>query len=386
MLGCFRGYKNLSNGNSIAGINIIALKKSTIFLIIDDLGKGGAEMLLVGILQDLRQSYNVILITLNDNCAFDDAAFNNVTRHSLGVKNKLHYFPAIVRLKRLIKKYKPALVHSHLVYSSIIARLACPANIPLLFSVHNEIGSNVFNASPILRLLEKKTIKKRHTLIAVSNAVLEDYGKAIHFEGDKIVLPNYISDEFYLKQYEPVSAYQPGETLRVVALGNIKKSKNYEYLVESFKQLKGYPVTIDIYGKKDETIYPVLQSVVSEHDLPVLFKGIASDIPRLFSHYHLYIMSSIHEGFGIAVVEAMASGLPLLLSDLKALREVTGSNALFFDLKDSEAMAVKIKEILDGNHDLAGLSLKGLGIAKNYSKQIYLQKLNSIYAKLAPSL
>lgn len=354
-------------------------KKPTILLIIDDLGKGGAEMLLVGILQDLLRSYEVVLVTLTRNCDFDRKNFAGIIQYDLGIKNKWNYFAGIYKLKKLIKKYQPALVHAHLVYSTIVARMACPKKIPLLFSVHNEIGKNVFKKSPVLSFLEKATLSNNQTLIAVSNAVLSDYEAVINFKGEKNVLQNYISDEFYNNSHRQKNVFKPGSELKMIALGNVKHSKNYEYLIQSFKHLKGLPVSVDIYGKKDEVIFPALQSVITADNLAVNFKGVAKDIPALFSDYHLYVMPSSHEGFGIAAVEAMACRLPLLLSDLDVLREVTFSNAIFFDLKDEMSLATAVKKILQGGYDLNGLSEAGIRIAEKYSKQEYLEKLYTIY-------
>lgn len=341
-------------------------------------------MLLVGILQDLQQSFRVVLVTLSHENYFEDLNFEHVQLHCLGVKSKWSYPGAILKLKKIIKKEAPAIVHAHLVYSSIIARLACPKNIPLIFSVHNEIGNNVFKKSPILLFLEKLSLKSNHSLIAVSNAVLKDYEAVVPFGGKKYVLENYIGDEFF-SGHNTAKIYKPGETLRMVALGNVKHSKNYEYLIRSFIQLKEYPVTLDIYGKQEEIIYPSLQTLVTEHNLPVTFKGIGLNIPQLLSSYHVYVMSSLHEGFGIAAIEAMACHLPLLLSDLAVLREVTMNKGIFFNINNSTSLSQCVGEIMQGKTNLHYLSTQGLSIAKNYSKKKYLEKLLGIYKQALPS-
>ncbi len=350
----------------------------TILLLIDDLNKGGAEMLLVGILKDLQQTFEVVLVTIKPGCNFDEANFENVRRYCLHATQKWLYPAAVLKLKNIIKRESPVLVHSHLVYSSIIARLACPKKIPLIFSVHNEIGNNVFKKSWVLLFLEKLSLRSYHSLIAVSNAVLKDYETAITFVGKKYVLENYIGDEFFSAN-NIAAEYKQGDTLKMVALGNVKHSKNYEYLVRSFIQLKDYPVTLDIYGKQDDIIYPQLQTLIAQNDLRIAFKGIGSNIPKLLSSYQVYIMSSLHEGFGIAAIEAMACNLPLLLSDLDVLREVTKHNAIFFDISNEASLTSCVEEILEGKKNLQELTSQGLLIAKNYTKKKYLQKLLSIY-------
>lgn len=353
-------------------------KKPAIIIVIDDLRKGGAEMLLVGVLNDLTQRFNVVLVSLTSQCGFDESSFQNVTSYSLGIKNKLSYLKGLYRLKKIIRNHRPVLIHSHLVYSTILARLACPANIPFVFSVHGKVGSYVFKQSFILSFLEKITVAKNQHLVAVSKDVLDDYEHVIRFKGKKYLLENYIGDNFFQPGIS-LKSYQPGQPLKIVALGNIKSPKNYAYLVQSFTYLAGLPVSLDIYGAKDKKIFPELSSFIAAHNLPIDFKGMADDIPGVFSGYDIYVMSSSHEGFGIAAVEAMACRLPLLLSDIPVLKEVTHSNAIFFNLREPDALAIKIKEILAGKYDLEALSARGVEIAGNYNKRGYVEKLNRIY-------
>jgi glycosyltransferase involved in cell wall biosynthesis len=93
-------------------------------------------------------------------------------------------------------------------------------------------------------------------------------------------------------------------------------------------------------------------------------------------------MSSKNEGFGIAVIEAMACGLPTLLSDIPVMKEITSGNALFFKLKNPESLRELLKEILAGKHDLSELSQKGKILSKKYSKKDYLKNLFEIYEQL----
>jgi glycosyltransferase involved in cell wall biosynthesis len=355
-------------------------EKPTIIFIIDSLGRGGAETLLIGILEELSKKFSVVIVTLSAKCEFDENLIVCKEKYSLGVtNNKFSFIYAAYKLGKLIKKHSPVLVHSHLVYRSLLARMVCPAEIPLLFSVHNGLTQNVFDHSRVLSFLEKITIRRDHqTLIAVSNAVLKDYEQTISFKGRKFILENYIEDQFFLnKVIQRKNGHS--EMLKIVALGNIKMSKNYEYLLRSFIYLKDLPVSLDIYGKKDHAMFETLQSIISQNDLPVTFKGVATNIPEIFSKYDLYVMSSIHEGFGIAAIEAMACGLPALLSDLPVLREVAFDNAIFFNVENPEALADQIKKILSQEYNLGDFSDKGIEIAKKYTKQNYLERLLAIY-------
>jgi len=356
------------------------MEKPKLLLIIDTLKKGGAEVLLIGILPELSLKFEVILVTLSAECDFNKNEIVCSQRYNLGFKSKISLVPSIFKLKRIIKKHSPALIHSHLVYSSIVARSACPNYIPLLYSIHGELSKNDFNNSKLLALLEKNTIRKNHSLIAVSNAALKDYQKTISKPNKTFILPNFIRD-VYLQQGN-IKAFKPMQSLNLVSIGNFKAAKNYEYLIQSFKYLKEFPVSLKIYGNIINPIYSQLQADIERYHLKIDLKGPLKNVQKELANSDLFVMSSKNEGFGIAAIEAMASGLPLLLSDLPVFHEVTIDNALFFDLAEPTSFVRLIKEIFEGKYNLDQLSHNGIKIAKQYSKEKYLANLYSIYDEI----
>ena len=352
--------------------------KKKLLIIIDNLKQGGAEMLLAGILPEINLKYDVFLVTLTSGCDFNENQIAFKERFVLGFSGKVSFFSCVVKLRKIIKKTAPSLIHAHLYYSSLAARLACPSNIPLIYTIHNELSKNIFDNNKLYKLAEKATIRKNHSIIAVSRLVLEDYIKTIRITKKHFILRNYISDEYF--NYIPVKRdFNHQKVWRILAVGNLKASKNYEYLLQSMIGLKNDSVALDIYGNTDYEHYPAFVKLIEKYPLNVTFKGKVDNIIEAFSHYDLYVMSSGYEGFGIAAVEAMSMGLPLLLSDIPVLREVTFSNALFFNLSDPLALTKLINEIADGKHNLNELSDKGIEIAKKYTRQQYIEALFSIY-------
>jgi glycosyltransferase involved in cell wall biosynthesis len=354
------------------------MRKKKLLIIIDNLKKGGAEMLLAGILPEVNFMYDVILVTLTADCDFNENQIVFKERFVLGFKGKLSFLSCVLKLRKIIKKTAPSLIHAHLYYSSLAARLACPSNIPLIYTIHNELSKNIFDNNKLYKLAEKATIRKNHSIIAVSRLVLDDYSKTIQITQKHFILRNYISDEYF--NYIPIKRdFNRPKVLRILAVGNLKASKNYEYLLQSMIGLKSDSVALDIYGNTDYEQYPAFVKLIEKYQLNVTFKGKVDNIIEAFSHYDLYAMSSSYEGFGIAAVEAMSMGLPLLLSDIPVLREVTFSNALFFNLSDPLALTKLINEIANEKHNLNELSDKGIEIAKKYTRQQYIDALFSIY-------
>ena len=356
-------------------------EKKTLLLIIDNLGRGGAEMMLVDLLPELNNKFEVILVTLTHKNEFKEAEIICKHRYVLGFTNKLSLISCVFKLKRIIKKHQPDLVHAHLIFSSLIARLASPANLPVLYSIHGELSKSDFNNSKLLTFLEKNSLRENHSLLAVSKVVLKDYEQTISRVNQSFVLHNFIANK-YLESSFQIKNFKKFEPLKLVAVGNIKSAKNYDYLIRAFRLLEEYPVTLSIYGHTDHPLYAGLQAEIDRDHLKILFLGAIENVPDKLMNYDAFVMSSQNEGFGIAAIEAMACGLPLLLSDIPVMREISQENALFFTLDEPKQLADLIINILHNKFDLKRLSEEGPAIVKNYSKDKYLEKLVSIYQQI----
>ena len=375
----FERLKALYNQTDRGKVRNIKNDKPTIIQIINDLGRGGAETLLVGILKDLSQHYNIILVTLTRQNEFDEQEISCTQWYYLDYDRMLELPKAVLKLRRIIKKHKPVLVVSHLYWSTIIARLAKPAKTPLIFSVHQILSEGAFDFNrkgSLLRWLDRRTYKKNQVLVGVSQQVIEDYDKQVGIRGDYHVLHNYVADVYFQNSID--YQFSLNGQLRLVAVGNPKWEKNFELLPEAFRYLDKNSVSCDIYGQSEYG--KVVDKKIAEYAVPVYQKGKTPDIYNKLKNYHAFIMCSRSEGFGIAAAEAMAIGLPLILTDLKVLREISHNNAIFFHTENAQELAEKIREFQLGKYDTKKMSELGKKISReNYSKSGYLQKLLDIY-------
>lgn len=354
------------------------MKKNTLLIVIDSLEKGGAEVLLIGMLPELNKIFSITLVTLSEKNDFKNEEIICDKRYILGFSSKLSVFGCILKLKKIINLNQPSIIHAHLFYSSLIARIACPSSIPLIYSLHNEMSKSVFNNSRVLTFIEKNTIRPNHTLIAVSKGVLIDYENTIRKKITSFVLRNYVSDIYFKKKISEKN-FNYSQQVKLVAIGNIKDQKNYIYLLKAFGQLTKYNISLDIYGNGTVRDLKTFRDKVTHEGLPIFFKGRVENPSEILPHYDLYVSCSKHEGFGIAPVEAMVLGLPLLLSDLSVFREITLNNALFFDVNNPLSFVNLIKEIFERKYNLEKLSRDGIEASKQYTKESYLKKLFNIY-------
>ncbi len=353
--------------------------KKKVVHVIDSLGRGGAESMLVSLLPDLGRHYDIILVTLNASNDFNEVDLPVYRHYCLHCTSKVSYARAVSKLRRIISNYRPALVRSQLYWSTVVARLATPSGVPFIFSIHSKLSADPFR-SKFLYWLEKLTYRKKQLLVAVSQAVLDDYDNSIGIRGRCCVMNNFVNDAFFQQGY--TFEIPTGGLIKMLAVGNLKKVKNYRFLLGVMLRLKNkLPIQLDIVGEGDQRAD--LQEFIDLHQLNVNLLGMRSDVATLLPGYHLYIMCSVHEGFGNAPVEAMAVGLPLLLNDTDTMREVSTGNAIFYMSNDEASLTHVILDIPTQQNLLISLSENGKEIARErYTKKVYLQKLIELYESI----
>ena len=334
--------------------------------------------MLVSTLKEIHQSYNIIIVTLQPEIAFpkEELIYNKM--FCLHMRYKKDIFLSVKRLKRIIRENNVSIVHSTLYWCIIVARLACGKKIPHVFSLSTIMTEGIYQHkwySGYTKILDSITYKKSHALISPTQKVLTDFDNSIGVKGKKIVLYNFVKEEFFINE---IDYRLPSHKLKLVAVGNLKDVKNYQLLIDSFKSLKNFNVSIDIYGEGADR--KILEQQIAEFDLPVRLMGIHEKIYEILPAYDAFVMCSFLEGFGISAAEAMAIGLPLLLSDIDSLREISQGNAMFFDPYNPQSFIHVVIKIINGESDLKQLSVNGKKISKeNFTKEKYLKGLFKLY-------
>jgi glycosyltransferase involved in cell wall biosynthesis len=314
--------------------------KKTIVHVIDSLGIGGAEVLLRTSLSVMPQYRHIVCYLTPPHDLAPSLEADKI--YFLDLRRNFDFIKCAWRLRKIITREKAVLVHAHLLKSTWISRWASWKKTPLVFTIHNVLSEDSFKINRLSQYLERYSYKKKQSIISVSKGALADYEKWIGIKGRTYILYNTVEERFFKagENYQPVTE----TTTRLVAVGNLRRQKNYAGLLQAFTFLKNEKVSLDIYG--NGYLFDELQSFIEERHLPVCLKGQVEDISKILPGYHGFIMASSFEGFGIAPVEAMAVGLPLLLSDLDVLREITDNKALFFEQEEPEKIAGAIQKFI----------------------------------------
>ncbi len=349
--------------------------KKRIIHIIYNLARGGAETMLVQDIIEMKE-YDHLIVTLQKDHHFKDE-LTNAEVVCLDCPSIFTLPRAVLLFKEIIRKTQPALVHSHLIFPNFVARCSVPKRIPLLTTIHNSLSHDFDYKKWRIRFLDRLTFSfRRSVIIGVSKIALSEYVSFLKKEPyQKYVLYTFVNEE---KIKPLIGKRDESQPIKAVAVGALRLQKNYEYLLNKIALLKEHDVELDIYG--DGPLKMELQKLIEKEKLQVKLKGQVSNINSVLPLYDLCISSSYFEGFSLAVLEAMAAKVPLLLSDIGSFEEQCGDTALYFDLNkggDFEEKFNLLKNDKKLRDHLAESAYKR--VIENYTFSIHLKKLRQIY-------
>jgi Glycosyltransferase Family 4 len=155
--------------------------KKTILHFIYDLGRGGAETMLVRVLKDLAE-YNNIVVTLYPDNHFQGELVC-ASHICLDQKSLFHFPVSAFKLRKIIKKHNVDIVHTHLFWPTLIARMGVPKNVPLITTIHAFIATSVEYKHWYIRLLDKTSYRlRRSIIIGVAQGATKEYFSYLHIE------------------------------------------------------------------------------------------------------------------------------------------------------------------------------------------------------------
>ncbi|WP_461829668.1 glycosyltransferase [Aquifex sp.] len=225
----------------------------------------------------------------------------------------------------------------------------------LIGSVHNNDNFLKYGKPYFLpiRFLQKYLFDRLDKIVVVSEAVKRDLGRTYWISEEKIrVIYNPIDvDEIREKASEEIEEeYQKiFEKPVLINIGRLEKQKGQWHLLKIFKILveSGEDLNLLILG--DGNLRNYLKNLAKELGLEkrVFFLGFQRNPYKFLKRSKIFVFTSLWEGFGNALVEAMALGIPFVASNIEGgFREVIRKGGFYVDLNDYEGFAEKIKLLL----------------------------------------
>jgi glycosyltransferase involved in cell wall biosynthesis len=354
------------------------LEKKTIIHFIYNLGRGGAETMLVQVLKELKEYRNIVVILFNENHFESELECDKLI--CLNLKSIFSIPLAVLKFKKIIQREKPGIVHSHLIWPTMIARLATPCKITLITTVHNSVATSIDYNRWYIKILEKITYRiRKSTLIFVDNGSHLDYFTKLKLKPSKSYTLHTFVDINNFKRKDFTK--QPTSTFKLISVGSLGAQKNYLFLVNAFAMLKNDDIELHIYGTG--ALGTQLQDKINETGANVVLKGQVNNIQEIIPEYDLFVMASLFEGFSLSVLEAMAMRMPLLLSNIPSFKEQCENCAFYFDLNDENDFIQKLKYLMEHQQILRPKAEQGYErVINNFTLEHHMKGLRKIYSKV----
>lgn len=176
------------------------------------------------------------------------------------------------------------------------------------------------NASGWKKLL-LRSIKQADRHIVLSQQLREELIESGIPDKTILYRPNGVDTQIFKPSY-PVEVLKSGETFRFLFVGRLSKQKGLGYLFRALSNLEDKNWRLDIYGygPLEEELKQLSRTLFIESK--VLFHGVSSDMPAVYQNADLLLLPSLYEGMPNVVLEAMASGLPVIATDIGGTREL----------------------------------------------------------------
>ena len=319
-----------------------------ILYVITGLGLGGAERVVVDLADQMTElGHSVKIAYLTGNVLVKPSSLN-VELIALHLNSVKDFLSASTRYQRLIKSFRPDVVHAHMVHANIFARLnraLCPVP-KLICTAHN---SNEGGKVRMIAYRLTNHLSDINTNVS-QEATKTLIAKGAFSENHVITVYNGIDLRKFEKNYDNngLDKY----ILNFISVGRFNDQKDYPNLINAFailKSLTNSNIKLTIVG--DGELRPEVEVLIKKLNLDrdVTLLGRRSDISELLNASDIFVMASKFEGFGLVVAEAMACECYVVATDSGGVAEVMGDTGKLVPIKDSLALANAMKEALDLN-------------------------------------
>lgn len=324
--------------------------------VIPALGSGGAEKMLLDLTKEMKDSgisCEIAILTKKDNFFAQELYNLNIPIYFGGEKG-IYKLKNILFLKRLIKKGKYDIIHTHLFSSQLftpVAGILARIKVPLITTEHST--HNRRRDKRIFYPVDYWLYSKYKKIIAITDAAKANLNNYLPFtKKNSQVILNGVE----ITHYKNAVALSKDELIPgsidsdkfIVMVASLRSEKDHETLIKASNYLpENYKIIFIGDGEKmDDLKIFALKNSRSQ----IYFLGKRKDVAEILKTSDLFVLSSNWEGFGLVVVEAAASGLPVVASNIEGLNSVVQEvGGALFEPRNEQDLAKKILKSMESN-------------------------------------
>jgi glycosyltransferase involved in cell wall biosynthesis len=294
--------------------------------------------------------------------------------------------PAVLAIARYIRQEEFDLVHTHSTEAGIVGRFAASlADVPaVVHTVHGvpftEDRNGLLNRFALA--CERAVAPRTDRIVANADGITDQYldlgiGERRQY---RTVYSGIDLERF--RSAEPVDL--PGDGLRVTMVGRLVEGKGLGVLLDAVERLEAEDLTVCVVGEGPER--ERFEADVRERGLEgtVRTLGYRDDVERVLAASDVFVLPSFREGTPRVVTEAMASGLPVVATDIAGVPEQVedGENGYLVAPGDPEALADRLDALLDDGELRESFGAAGQKRAERFSSERMLADLDEVYREL----
>lgn len=303
---------------------------------------------------------------------------------------------AYKQVKKLLKQYEFDVIHCHTPIAGAVVRVAAqPYRVSrgcrVIYTSH---GFYFHKGSSKKTWIIYYTIEKIMTIF--SDAIItinnEDYQvakkmwakKVYHINGVGCNTEKYNNITVNRKEYRKKLGIPEG-AIMILDIGELSVRKNHKVIIDAIAELKRDDIYLVICGKaiSGQGTYDSLKETAEKKNVNVVFAGHRHDIPEICKCADFGALASIREGLGMAGIEMMSSGLPLITSNVHGIKDymIDGETGYMCNPYDVHAFSEGISQLCNYNNRVK-MKRHCIESAKRFDKSVSISQMKKIYSEV----
>ena len=309
---------------------------------------------------------------------------NEVVIHSIDMPRNparlYSLFKSYFQMSKIFNELNFGLIHSHTPTGGLLGRLISKRY--SIINIYTAHGFHFYKGAPLINWLVYYPIEKWLSLY--TNSII-----TINYEDNDIVnkwknvksfyIPgvgfNY--DKFFFRREN-----KEYKKINLLSVGELNKNKNHSFVIDALARLNDrFTYFIAGDGEFKRTLLDKIEQTHLQKEIKLL--GFKNDLPDVYQNADIFIFPSKREGLSVSLMEAMASGLPVLASDIRGNRDLIdqGEGGYLFDLNDKEDFLVKLIELINNKILRDKMGRYNQDKAKIYDTKHVREKMKKIYSQ-----
>ena len=304
-------------------------------------GVGGAEMMLSRLIQYTEDQYEHVIIALMKTSNVYQSTLERCQAHYALGWNGINTLGTVKKLRQLLKQLQPQTVQCWMYHANALTSLSViglSKKPKVVWGIHHSLASPKEESisTKIALGLSKILSKQPSAIVYCAHSALEQH-QAFGFHNPS---NQVIANGVFLDKFQPIpQLHQP----TVIGFaGTYRHAKGYPYLFETMGLLKDQNIVFKIAGAGASLDNPEVNALFEQYQLDsqkVQLLDQISDMPAFYQSIDAFLMTSITEGFPNVLVEAMASGLPCISTDVGDAKYIVQGLGAIVPPRNAQALA-----------------------------------------------